>query len=100
MYFLIYSAIPARGTENYELYAGSQVACWINEKRQLMAKRKAQALIEKHGWNIKKLEEFRPISEENYRDSKNGLEYFKQALIDGEVCVFYTYPRRKKRSKR
>ena len=94
MYFTVIEAIPKKKTEANLKYGGAHIACWINEENWDNARNKAQNLILSHGWQIENVLEERNISEESYTLGENGIEYFKQALIDNEVCVFYTFPKK------
>ena len=91
MYFLIYSAHPNIGTEDHQKYSGADIACWINTKNREAARIKSQQLIEARKWAIDSLEEEYTMTRELAESSK-GLQYYEQALVDGEVLVFFTSP--------
>jgi hypothetical protein len=99
MYFAVIEATPKRQTEAFVRYGGSHVACWINSTNRAEARKKAIALIEGGDWLVKRVKEEKLISARIYSSRADGLKYFNQALIDGEVCVIYTYPRAKRRRK-
>jgi hypothetical protein len=57
MYFLIYSAYPKKGTNEYERYATAHIACWINTNDRETARSNARRLVERTNWMIDKVEE-------------------------------------------
>ncbi|MDD5139684.1 MAG: hypothetical protein PHY43_05415 [Verrucomicrobiales bacterium] len=91
---MIYDAVPKRGIGAYDKYAGSHVACWINVEKIEIARQKAVAMIQEQGWKIRKQVEEYSITREMAEQS-TGLQYYEQALIDTEVLVFVTSPRKK-----
>ena len=99
MFFLIYRAHPNVGTEAHSKYAGADIVCWINVNDRDIARAKAQQLIRARDWTIDRLEEEHPITRE-IAETSEGLQYFDQALLDGEVLVFVTSPVEERRKKR
>ena len=94
MYFLIYEAVPKKGISAYDKYAGAHVTCWINVKKIETARQKAVAMIQEQGWKIRKQVEEHILTRE-VAEQSTGLRYYKQALIDTEVLVFVTHPKKK-----
>jgi hypothetical protein len=92
VYFLIYSAHPNGGTEDYVRFEGAHVACWIDVEDIELARSKAQKMIRNREWTVENLEEEHSITRE-IAETSTGLQYYEQALIDGEVLVFVTSPR-------
>ena len=95
MYFLIYEAVPKKGISAYDKYAGAHVACWINVKKIEVARQKAVTMIQEQGWKVRKQVEEHTLTREAAEQS-TGLQYYEQALIDTEVLMFYTHPKKKK----
>lgn len=93
MYFTIVEAIPEKASEAFDKYGGAHVACWINSDDWNKAQGKAIALVLNSGWHVKKIVEEKSVSPESYSSSDEAVKYFEQALVDGEVCVFYTFPK-------
>lgn len=98
MYFLIYNAIPNKGTDDSKKYSSANVACWINTRDRELAGRKSRRMVEQRGWTIDGLEEEHPLTR-RMAEASTGLQYYEQALIDGEVLVFVTAPSRLARKK-
>jgi hypothetical protein len=65
------------------------VSCWINDSDRDNALEKATALIGAHGWSVVEIAEDYSITRDEYSLKPEGLEYYEQALIDGEVLVFF-----------
>ncbi len=93
MRFLQYKVFPKKETPAFKAYTGARAVCWINVKSKKEARQKAEALIAETEWVIEILEDEHPVSREGYTESSEGLQYFEQALTDGEVIVFYTWPK-------
>lgn len=93
MWFLQYKALPKKGTAAHDVYGGARLACWINVESQEEARKKARALIAESEWEIDTIEDEHQLSREGYEEKSDGLQYYEQALIDGEVLVAYTWPK-------
>jgi hypothetical protein len=96
MQYLILSAEPQAGTPASDEYGGAHVGCYIKDQTSLGAFDLAKKMIQEYGWNVLELEEQYSISAQTYENKSDGKEYFEQALIDGEVIVFYTFPKNAK----
>jgi hypothetical protein len=92
MYFAVIEASPKRGTEAFTLYEGAHVACWVNTTDYKSGRERAVALVNQSGWFVKRVREEKILCGADYEPTHDGLERFNQALIDGEVCVIYTFP--------
>ena len=71
-------------------YAGAMVSCWIQRDTQDQAAAVARRWIGDEDWTIIRTEHADLITRET--QLPDGLPYFEQAEIDGEVFVFFTYP--------
>lgn len=82
----IQSTDPTVGSEK-----GSEafVSCWVNDPIRNIALDKATKRIRGLGWNVIEIVEDYPISRDDYLLKPEGLEYYDQAIIDGEVLVFF-----------
>jgi hypothetical protein len=93
MRFLRYKAHPKKSTAAFQSYGGAHLACWVNVKDPKEARQRAEALIAESDWEIDALEDEHALTREGYEESSDGLQYYDQALIDGEVLVAYTFPK-------
>jgi hypothetical protein len=96
MFFVVLEAKPRSGSKAASLYGGAAAACWINVDSPELALARASELLRATDWREFKVLENRPVERSAYMPDDPNLGYFDQALTDGEVCVLYTYPRRKK----
>lgn len=78
--------------EALQEYGGAYVNCWIEAPDLGDAVCRALAAIQSAGWTPDEIHRGFQTTREAYTGDGDGLEYFEQALIDKEVCVFHTYP--------
>ncbi|MCL4743256.1 MAG: hypothetical protein KJZ54_13760 [Phycisphaerales bacterium] len=92
MYLVEIHAVP-EPTHDDGTVGGAYVVCWIEAPDLDDAVRRARAEIVDAGWRPGELRRGHVTTREEYTGDNDGqLEYFEQALIDKEVCVFYSYP--------
>lgn len=96
MQFLVISAFQNPDTEHDETYGGAHVSCWVKDQTARNATLIARGLIEENGWIVDTIEEHYPITEEDYSNTSESLQYFEQAQTDGEVFVFHVFPQNQK----
>ena len=92
MFFFQFEVRPEHTHPLRDQYAGATVNCWILRDTQSQAEAVAQAWIGDEDWRITRVEEARLMTRENQAEHPEGMEYFEQAEIDGEVLVFDTWP--------
>ncbi len=83
---------PLESSENYSLYGGAYVSCWIKTQDAEDAEIQARKEIYKAGWLVQKKEDSFRVEEKQYGNAPQSLEYFRQAETDGECYVFHTWP--------
>jgi len=89
-YLVTYEARPAVGSSNAPNIGGGFVNCWIRSTSRDQAKRKAREHVRSNGWNIVRLMTANRTRANNL--NKAAAPYFRQAQIDGWVCIFHTFP--------
>lgn len=99
LFLLTIEARPEPHSEEYGEAGGAFVNCWVNADDLRTAERQAVALIEQHGWRPHRFDEWELVCRATYAgreppdDGDLDLrEIVEQAFIDGEVCVFNTWP--------
>jgi hypothetical protein len=94
LFLVTMEARPAPDSEEFGEVGGSFVNCWVAADDLRTAERRAVALIQEAGWMPHRFEEWSLVTRETYadEDAPDLRELFEQALIDGEVCVFYEWP--------
>lgn len=90
IYFLSYHAIPKE--TNVPEVGGAYINCWIDAADLETAKNISTNKIKDLNWQINNLEESYLVSEKEYENKPEGLEYYQQAKLDKEVYVLHTYP--------
>ncbi len=93
MYFFTFLALPTPDAKEFEEAAGAYVSCWIQNANAPSAQERAAELIRDYGWSVEGLEEEALVSSEDYADDEEDREFYEQALVEGEVLVFNTWPR-------
>jgi hypothetical protein len=65
----------------------AEVHCWIKDQTQRNAMHIAAGWVAEHGWVLGELIEQRPVTRKDFENTEY-LQYFEQALIDGEVFLY------------
>jgi hypothetical protein len=93
MYFFTFLAAPTPDAKEYLDAGGAYVNCWIQNSDRQQAHESAIELIQDYGWAIEALEEEAVVTSADYVVNDEDREYYEQALVEGEVLVFTTWPR-------
>jgi hypothetical protein len=93
MYFFTFRAVPTPDAREFHEAAGAYVNCWIQNSSRDLAEERAADLIHEYGWSVESLEEGAIVSSDDYEDDDEDREFYEQALMEGEVLVFNTWPR-------
>lgn len=92
MYYLMFHAVPLSKNPEAASVGGAYVSCWIERATLSEADNVARSWIGSEQWHVDDREEAYSIDRSDYRDDNPSLQYYEQALIDGEVFVFHSYP--------
>lgn len=100
VFLVTIEARPTPDAEDYDEAGGAFVNCWVAADDLRTAERRAVALIEEDGWRPYRFDSWKLVSQDTYADWEPGedeepdpREMVAQALADGEVCAFYTWPK-------
>lgn len=98
MFFFTFLASPTSDAKEFEDSGGAYVNCWIrSDDNELSDRQKAEAhargLIQEYGWTVDALEEGAIVTGESYGQDDEDREFYEEALMEGEVLVFNTWPR-------
>ena len=85
-------ASPAPGSDLFESCGGATVNVFTTTPDERDAISVACQKITEAGWRVNSIEETHWVTREDYTEDQTGIEYFDQAMIDGSVLVFHTYP--------
>ena len=88
MFLVTYDARPSGSNPERDDLGGAIVNCWIVADSLESAVLMAQERLVESGWVIVD----RVTAEPAHADNHNHKEHFRQALVDGLVAVFHTYP--------
>jgi hypothetical protein len=91
VWFVSLTAVPVAEGNHFDEFAGAQISCWV-ARPQVEAVARATQLVAEQGWRVTSVEESCEVVESDYAPGDPGGEYFRQAKVDGEVWVFYTWP--------
>lgn len=94
MHFFTFLSQPTPNAEEFADFEGAYVNCWIrNDDSRDEAQARAIELIRDYGWSVEALEDASIVSSADYQDGDEDREFYEQALVEGEVLVFNTWPR-------
>lgn len=93
MFLLTYLAAPTPDAKEFQDSSGAYVSCWIQSQDRQDAEKRATELIEEYGWSVESLQEGSTVTSADYAGDDEDREFYEQALVEGEVLVFNTWPR-------
>jgi hypothetical protein len=93
MHFFTFLSQPTPNAEEFAEFEGAYVNCWILNDDRDEAQARAIELIRDYGWTVDALEDSGTVSSEDYQEGDEDREFYEQALVEGEVLVFNTWPR-------
>lgn len=91
MFFVEMHAVPGPGQADVNV-GGAYVNCWIKATDEDDAVGRARAQISDAGWKPVEFRRAHTTRRADYTGQDEGLQYFEQALLEKEVCVFHCYP--------
>ncbi len=71
---------------------GAMIDCYVAGMSADEAVEHARREIHETRWHIESLDDVGVLVESDFDDDPTGKEYFDQALIDGFVMMFHTWP--------
>jgi hypothetical protein len=98
LFLVTIEARPEPDSDEYGEAGGAFVNCWVDADDLRTAERRAVALIRADGWRPHRFDDWELVTRSTYDshepadDGPNLREVVEQAFIDGEVCVFNTWP--------
>ena len=92
MHYLQFEATPLPQHPEASTLGGAFINCWVVADSQSDAESLARSNITEQFWRIDKLAECYEEDRSMYDADAADLRYYDQAVKDGEVYVFHTYP--------
>lgn len=93
MYFFTFLSQPTPNAQEFADFEGAYVNCWIRNASRQDAEERATELIRDYGWSVDALEDAGTVTSDDYQNGDEDREFYEQALVEGEVLVFNTWPR-------
>ena len=93
MFFFTFLAVPTPDAKEFMDSGGAYVNCWIQGDDRQEAEQRASDLIHEYKWSVEALEEGATVTSADYSQDDDDREFYEQALTEGEVLVFNTWPR-------
>ena len=93
MYYICITACTHPSHLEHARIDQAYVGCWMERNSEEQAVEDATAMILEDPWIIEEVGAVEVVTEEDYADDPEHLEYFQQALIDKNVVVFNVCPR-------
>jgi hypothetical protein len=90
MFCFEFQALPKPSQLDLSTHAGAFANCWVQRESLAAAEAAARALIDTAGWTVSSLDRSAIVTRET--QAAEGMAYFEQAEIDGEVVVFHMWP--------
>jgi hypothetical protein len=91
VFILIIHVKPDNDNIQVSEIAGAYVNCFIEAETFDLAEEMALKFFKEECWIPIKLEEGYEVTKNDYVGDPNGLEVYKQVLIDKEKYTFHTY---------
>jgi hypothetical protein len=92
LYLVTIEAEPNAGTDDFREFGGAYINVYIREISEAAALATAQREVAEAGWICKSIEKVEYVTRDDFTDEHEDLESFEQALVDGVVLDFYTFP--------
>src|SRR4051812_13090323 len=92
MFFFTFLVAPMPDSEHFNSYGGAAANCWIEAASRDEANTRARAAVADAGWCIESIEEDGEVDQNTYDVDDKGRQHFEQALLDGAVFCFHTWP--------
>ena len=92
MFFFTFLAHPKPGHAQYGAVDGAYVACWVAEPVENVAENIAREAIDALQWDVDERDEGYSVSIDDYDPGSESRERYEQAVLDGVVLEFHTWP--------
>ena len=98
VFFISIEACPEPESEDFGIEGGASVNCYVDADDLRTAEIRSVSLIRQHGWLPQRIDTWHLTCAECADDTRpehggdSPRELIQQALLDGEVCVFHTWP--------
>ena len=94
MFYFRFLTIPSQSHPDYEKIGPSHINCWVERSTLDEAYQIGKDSITDANWIVNEPEESCKVTRDFYEDDSPHLEYYNRALVEKEVIVFVTSPKR------
>ena len=92
VFYFICEASPKPGSKNASKFGGAFINSWIRRPSEAEALERIKTYLERNDWIVSSIKESNLVSRDFYKLDGEGIEYFEQAMQDGECFVIHTWP--------
>ena len=98
VFFISMEACPEPDSEDFGIEGGAYVNCYVDADDLRTAEIRAVTHIHEHGWRPQRFDTWHLTCAECADDTQpehggdSPRELIQQALLDGSVCIFHTWP--------
>ena len=92
IYLITIRVRPDQGSPEHTDSGGAYVNAFVDRSSQTEAIETAERGLEEAGWLVDEIGEISLVARADYSGDDENLQYFDQALVDGEVLIFHTWP--------
>jgi hypothetical protein len=98
VFLICIEARPDPGSEDRGIAAGALVNCWVSAETLRDAERRAVAAIRDNSWLPVRLESWEIVTRERDADrestgnDQDPRDLIEQAIADGMVCEYFSWP--------
>ncbi len=92
LYVVKIKAEPMPGSQSADKFGGAYINVYAKASSESAALEIAGREVAEAGWRSQSIREVALVTRKDFVDDSDGLEYFKQAQVDGIVVVVHTYP--------
>jgi hypothetical protein len=91
LFYAIYEGRPTPQAHDTAEVGGASIVCWVRAASKVEAADQARRAIEERLWVIVAVDEAWAEATESAVPPES-MQYFEQAMSDGECYVFHTWP--------
>ena len=93
IFYVQFEAIPKPESDDFNECGGAYVNCWVNASSEIQANEIARKAVEEIQWQVVAIEEeCHEVDEHYYSENTEGLEHYRQVILDGECYVYHQWP--------
>lgn len=93
IYYMQYEVHPAQDNEDFATVGGAYANCFVEAEDETEATEIVQEYFRINHWMVLSLEDGPFLTEaDDYEDDPEWLEYFNEAVSEGECFIFHEWP--------